>query len=167
MRPRATHPVFGFTLLEICIAMVIAVLIVMVAVPSIKGVLKQNKAQDSFDQFEKLVEEAHFRSISERRAYILIWTPDSELMDRMNIVVRPDVPENDQEREGGNQVSLPTDEAPKIIFPASLLSGQPLAIWTFWSNGSCEPATVKYSGKLGKWTARYNAFTAQPEVSYE
>jgi Tfp pilus assembly protein FimT len=163
---RAPHPASGFTLLEICIALAIAMMIVTIAVPSLKGVLKQNGTQDSFTQFDKLAQEAHSRSISERRAYILIWSPKPDSTEEMQITVRPDTLANKEEAEGVAQVTLKREEAPHISFPATLTK-ETLEIWVFWPNGSCEPAIVKYSGKSGKWTANYNAFTAQAGVSYE
>ena len=145
-------------------AMVIAVVIIGVAVPAIKGVIGDNKAHASFEQFDALAQEAHAKSIAERRAYILIWSPKY-------VMVRPDEPANKAEAKGGTQLPIAENEALEFVPVASLLANDRktpvLAIWTFWPSGVCEPARIRFKGKSGKWVADYNPFTTQAEVRYD
>ncbi len=148
----------AFTIIEVCIALAIAVLMLSVAIPSLTGVMKQNKAQDSFTAFDHLVQEAHDRSVSEQRAYVLVWTPKF-------ILLRPDAPSGKSESDGMQKWPISKDDSVKLFLPAALVS-KPDAIWTFWPSGACEPAIVDYKGSEGAWSADYNAFTVDAKVHY-
>jgi len=63
----------GFTLVELAIAVVILVLLMMLAVPSMNGVLADRRLHRSLDAFNAMVREAHERSIAERRSYLIVW----------------------------------------------------------------------------------------------
>src|SRR5256714_11838028 len=63
----------GFTLVELAIAIVILLLLMMLAVPSINGVLADRRLRRSLDGFNAIVREAQERSITERRPYLIIW----------------------------------------------------------------------------------------------
>jgi hypothetical protein len=67
------------------------------------------------------------------------------------------------------QWRIARDELLELHLPAALNAkgAVPEAIWTFWTNGVCEPAEVRYKGAAGAWSATYNPFTGQPEVHYE
>ena len=153
----------GFTLLEVCIAMIIVLVVVGIAIPSLNGVFSDNQIKSSFQAFDELAQDAHGRAIAEGRPYVLIWGPKE-------ILLRPDEPANKAEAEGLRKVDIPKGEVWNVFFPASLFkkSGKvTAAIWTFWPGGVCEPATVAYQGKTGKWSAVYNPFTVQAETTYE
>jgi len=165
MRRCAPTPASGFTMVEIVIAMAIALIIIAIAIPSVQGVMERNKEQDSFDRFDKLAQQARAKSLDEGRNYILVWALKPGFADEMQILLRPE----GNPDEVTAQLALPVDEVPQIVgWPAKLASGgNPLAIWTFWANGSCEPVVVHCPKKGGGWTAKYNAFTTEAEVSYE
>src|SRR5882724_4346206 len=63
----------GFTLIEIVIAIAILVVALLMAVPSLKGVLADRRLRRSLDDVNRLVLQAQERSISERRAYLIVW----------------------------------------------------------------------------------------------
>jgi hypothetical protein len=63
------------------------------------------------------------------------------------------------------KIKIAKNESFRISFPAALIDAP--AEWIFWPSGNCEPATVSYQGRDGKWTANYSALTARAEtVSY-
>ena len=64
----------GFTLVEIIIAVAIMSTLLLMAVPSLQGVLADRKLRASLDAFNNLVREAQERSVSEDRAYLIVWT---------------------------------------------------------------------------------------------
>src|SRR5437667_8383825 len=72
----------GFTLVEIIIAVFIALLLVTLAVPSLNGVLADKRLHSSLDRFNDLVRQAHERSLAEHRAYLIVW-------DDANIHLQP------------------------------------------------------------------------------
>src|SRR3954462_15693667 len=63
----------GFTLLEICLAVAICLLLVLIAVPSVRGVMAEQRLHATFDAFDGLVRKAQVRSMNERRTYTLVW----------------------------------------------------------------------------------------------
>src|SRR3982075_78226 len=72
MRTRI-HRTAGFTLVELAIAVVIMVVLMMLAVPSMNGVLADRRLRRSLDGFNAIVREAQERSVSERRPYLIVW----------------------------------------------------------------------------------------------
>src|SRR5213080_1260997 len=63
----------AFTLVEIVIAIFILLLLVLLAVPSLNGVLADKRLHRSLDRFNDLVRQAHERSLAEHRAYLIVW----------------------------------------------------------------------------------------------
>ena len=55
------------------IAVVLLVLLMMLAVPSMSGVLADKRLRKSLDSFNAIVREAQQRSMTERRAYLIVW----------------------------------------------------------------------------------------------
>ena len=162
--PRLTaHSQSGFTLLEISLAIMIAVVILAVAIPSLSAVLGKSKAESSFLAFDQMVQEARERAQTEQRNYVIVWGRDRW------VLMRPEQPANRAEAEGLRQWRIAKDETLELHLPAALTAkgATPDAIWTFWTNGVCEPAEVRYKGAAGQWAATYNPFTAQAEVTYE
>ena len=146
----------GFTLVELAIAVVILVLLMMLAVPSMNGVLADRRLHRSLDAFNAMVREAHERSIAERRSYLIVWYDGK-------VGLRPEGLLKGENPEPALKLSLGKNESLKISFPAALVDEVP-AEWIFWPSGNCEPAVVKYRGKDGGWTANYSVLTARAEV---
>lgn len=149
----------GFTLLELGIAVVILVLLMMLAVPSMSGVLADRRLRKSLDGFNAIVREAQERSITERRPYLVILF-DGKIGLRAEGLLRSESPEPEVKLKLGKNESL------NIAFPAALAEKVPPE-WIFWPSGNCEPAVVTYRGRDGSWKANYSALTARSEtVSY-
>jgi type II secretory pathway pseudopilin PulG len=144
----------GFTLLEVCLAVFIAMLLVTLAVPSVSGLLAEQRAKRSFEAFDSLARDAQSRSRSERRAYVLAW-------DRDGIAVRPKEPKSDEELKGVNRIDFAEKETFAIDLPAALVK-TPASEWIFWPTGTCEPATVHH-GEADRWTANYDPLTTRPQ----
>lgn len=149
----------GFTLVELAIAVVILVLLLMLAVPSMSGVLADRRLRRSLDGFNAVVREAQERSMTERRAYLVVLY-DGKIGLRPAGLLRGESPEPEV------KFKLARNESLKLFFPAALVDDAP-AEWIFWPSGNCEPATVTYRGNDGSWKANYSALTARSEtVSY-
>ena len=149
----------GFTLVELAIAVVILVLLMMLAVPSMNGVLADRRLRKSLDGFNAIVREAQGRSILERRPYLIVWAEGK-------IGLRPESLKRGEQPEPALRLKLGRNESIKVSFPAALVDEVPPE-WVFWPSGNCEPAVVSFRGKDGSWTARYSALTAQSEtISY-
>jgi hypothetical protein len=132
----------------------LVMLVLTLAVPSVSGVMAEQRMRRTFDAFDSLVQTAVERSISERQPYLIAWTKDA-------VVLTTD--ERIEDENAGEAVveSLPIgeDEEYGVTFPAAIEKEPPL-VWTFWPTGTCETAVVSYRGGAGSWTVRYNPLTA-------
>jgi prepilin-type N-terminal cleavage/methylation domain-containing protein len=147
----------GFTMIEIAIAVFIALLLLSLAIPSIDGVLADRRLRRSLDEINRLVTIAQEFSVKERRAYLIAW-------EEGQLVVRP---ESLMEGEDGTPVTtlpLQSGDAYQVKFPAALADEAPPE-WIFWPSGTCEPAEVSYKGRDGYWAANFSALTARAELT--
>src|SRR6184192_4787573 len=70
----------AFTLIEIALSIFILLLILLLAVPSLSGVIANRRLKQSLDGFNQVVRQAQERSVTERRAYLLVWSKNSVLL---------------------------------------------------------------------------------------
>ncbi len=131
-------------------------LLLMLAVPSLTGVIASRRLKQSLDGFNNLVREAHQRSVTERRPYLIVW-------GKGGVLLRPEVFAQDEEAKPTAEFRLSKGSLLKLSLPAALAGNHP-AEWIFWSSGNCEPATIQFKGAAGLWTANYSPLTAQPEI---
>ena len=149
----------GFTLVELAIAVVILVLLMMLAIPSMSGVMADRRLHKSLDNFNAIVREAQERSVTERRPYLIVWYEGK-------IGLRPEGLLKSEAAEPAMRMKLGRRETLNVAFPAALMDDAPPQ-WIFWPSGNCEPAVVTYHGQDGSWKAKYSALTARSEtVSY-
>ena len=147
----------AFTLIEIALSIFILLLILLLAVPSFTGVIANRRLKQSLDGFNQLVRQAQERSVTERRACLIVWGKNS-------VLLRPEVFAEGEEEKPTAALGLSKGSWIRISLPAALL-GKPPAEWIFWPSGTCEPATVQFRGPAGTWTANYSPLTAQPELT--
>ena len=147
----------AFTLIEIALSIFILMLLLMLAVPSLSGVIANRRLKQSLDSFNQLVRQAQERSVTERRAYLIVWGKSS-------VVLKPEIFTKDEEEKATAVLRLPKGSWIKVSLPAAL-TGKPPAEWIFWPSGTCEPARVQFRGPAGTWTADYSPLTAQPELT--
>ncbi len=147
----------AFTLIEIALSLFILMLLLMLAVPSLTGVVASRRLKQSLDGFNDLVRQAHERSVTERRPYIIVWGKNS-------VLVRPESFAEDEEAKPAAVYRLSTGTLLRLSLPAALAAKYPPE-WIFWPSGNCEPAIVQFKGPAGLWTANYSPLTAQPEVT--
>jgi hypothetical protein len=143
-------------MIELAIAIFIMVLILMLAVPSINGVLADRRLRRSLDAFNGVVREAQERSVLERRSYLIIWREGK-------VGLRPEGLMKGEDPEPVAMLKFGGGESLRFFFPAAMAE-EPPAEWIFWPSGNCEPAVVSYRGKDGGWTANYSALTGRAEV---
>jgi type II secretory pathway pseudopilin PulG len=147
----------AFTLIEIALSIFILLLLLVLAVPSLSGVIANRRLKQSLDSFNQLVRQAQERSVTERRAYLIAW-------GKNGVLLRPEIFGQNEEEKPTAVLRLSKGSWIKVSLPAALTS-KPPAEWIFWPSGTCEPATVQFRGPAGAWTANYSPLTAQPELT--
>ena len=143
----------GFTLLELCLAIAIALMLVATAVPSLSGLFAEQRLKETYEEFEDLVREARSRSVNERRDYVLVW-------DDQGVSLEPNAPTEADPDESIMRLDLPKGATLTIERPAALVK-KPPAEWIFWKSGNCEPVVITYQGEPGSWIVKYDPLTAR------
>ena len=146
----------GFTLIEIAIAVVILLVVLLLAIPSLNGVLADRRLRRSLDDVNRLVLQAQERSISERRSYLIVWRDKQ-------FALRPEEFLKGEDRKPVATLRWLKGDTFTLTFPAAI-DEEPPSEWIFWPSGNCEPAVVTYRGANGAWKAKYSALTARPEL---
>jgi prepilin-type N-terminal cleavage/methylation domain-containing protein len=147
----------GFTLIEIVIAVFILVMLLLLAVPSLNGVLADKRLHRSLDGFNALVIQAQQKSVAEHRAYLIVWEKD-------NVILRPEAFAKDEEQKPTATFQLERGSALVLRLPAALTK-KAASEWIFWPTGICEPAIVRFEGASGTWTANYSPLTGHGELT--
>ena len=147
----------AFTLIEIALSIFILLLLLVMAVPSLSGVIANRRLKQSLDSFNQIVRQAQEHSVTERRPYLIVWGKNS-------VWLRPEVFAEDEEEKPTTVFRLGKGSWSRLSLPAALTEKHP-AEWVFWPSGICEPATVQFKGPAGAWTANYSPLTAQPELT--
>ena len=150
------HRSRGFTLIEIIIAVAILVVVLMMAVPSLSGVIADRRLRASLDQFNGLVRQAQERSVNEHRPYLIVW-------GKSEVTVQPEVFAKDEEKAPVATFALEHGTILTLTLPAAM--GKTAGEWIFWPTGTCEPASVHYEGRAGTWTANYSPLTGNGELA--
>lgn len=143
----------GFTLLELCLAIAIGVIILTVALPSMTLLFSEQRLRRSFDSFDALASRAQELSMTQRRPYLLVW-------DKSGIGLTP----GDGSDKEVSHLDFAANEQYDIELPAALVPRPPKR-WIFWPSGTCEPANIFYHGGAGTWTARYDPLTVRGMLS--
>lgn len=144
----------GFTLLEICLALAIGLMIIALAVPSIAGLIAEQRLKKSFERFDQMVGTARVRSVTGQRSHVLVWDKKGISL-LLNENATDGAGESTEER-----LAFARDESYEIRRPATLVKDAP-GEWVFWRNGICEPAVVSYTGPAGTWVVNYDALTGR------
>lgn len=147
----------GFTLVEIVIAIFILLLLILLAVPSLNGVLADKRLHRSLNRFNELVREAHERSLAEHRAYLIVWNDTF-------ISLQPAAFMKTEEHQPIDAIPINRHEQWGLELPAALVKKVPPE-WIFWESGVCEPARVRFASNDGTWTADYSPLSGQGELT--
>ncbi len=146
----------GFTLLELCLAVMIGMLLMSIAVPSVTGMLREQRLRESFDAFDDFVRGAQSKAIKERRMVVMVWDKEGISLDS------PDLTE-EEAKSKTERFSFAEDATWNLERPAALVKN-PVWEWPFWRSGACEPVVVNFESPAGTWSAEYNGLTGHGKV---
>jgi type II secretory pathway pseudopilin PulG len=150
------HSRAAFTLIEITLAIAIALIVFAVAIPAISAIAGDDPLEESFRDFDKFVRQAQSRALAEHRDFLLIWQKDG-------ITLEPRVPSAE---DGEGEVDMYSANGAEITLerPAAL-EKKPSGEWPIWRSGACEPVRISYKRDgLGFWVAEYDPLTARSRL---
>ncbi len=150
------HRARGFTLIEIAISVFILMILMLLAIPSVSGVMADRRLQRSLTAMNDIVHQAQERSVKERRPYLLVWQKDA-------VILRPEALEKTDSDTPVAHLDLDKTHNFVLKLPAALQKDAPQQ-WIFWPSGTCEPANVSFRGTDGVWEVNYAPLTAHPEI---
>jgi len=148
-----SSPRTAFTLLEICLTLTIGAVLMLLAVPSVAGLLAEQRLHESYERFQKFADNARAHSLREQQPYTLVW-------QRHGIALIGVERDAHGEPVVVDQMGFDKDEVFDLERPAALTK-KPAAEWTFWPSGVCEPAIVSYKGPSGHWRVSFSALTSR------
>ena len=129
-------------------------MIIALSVPSIAGLLAEQRLKRSFERFDALASTARVRSVTEQRAQVLVW-------DKKGIsLVTMEREEKSALAESGERLNFEGKETYQLKRTAALLKNPP-SEWVFWRNGTCEPVQIAFQGAAGSWLVNYDPLTAR------
>lgn len=145
----------AFTLIEIVLAIAIALIVFAVAIPAISGIVGDDPLEKSYRDFDLFVRQAQSRALAEHRDFVLIW-------ERDGITLEPRIPSAE---DGEAEVSMYSSNGARITLerPAAL-DAKPPGEWPIWRSGVCEPVRITYESDLGFWIADYDPLTARSQL---
>lgn len=146
----------GFTLLEIMLAILIGLLLMSVAVPSVSGLFREQRLKKSYEDFDDFVRKAQLRAVSEGHTFVMTWQDAAATL----VPLDPDAKERDAAPE---IFAVPDGSTFALERPAALVK-KPVAEWPFWRSGTCEPMIVHCQSAAGAWVVEYSGLTARGKV---
>ena len=152
-------PRHGFTLLELMLVVMIGSLIMGVAVPSVAGLMREQKLKQTFEEFDDFVRTAQSRAIGERGTYVMVWEKEG-----INLVPLDPVATGGREAAAAPQTFAFAEDAIWTLQRPAALVKQPVWEWPFWRSGACEPVVVTYESPAGTWMAEYNGLTGRGKL---
>ncbi len=155
----------AFTLIEMCIAICLIILLMGLGLPSLTGQTRMRKLQGAFDRFNAFVERAQQQSVRDGKPYVLAWTRKGtvRLVAAEQLVgVGEDTP---NKRLTAVETFQPESDAEHFtLVREASLSRDPNLRWTFWPTGNCEPVRVRYEAPTGTWSASFNALSGRGTI---
>lgn len=151
----------AFTLIEIMLAIALAVIIMSLAIPVLGSMLSENELEATYKRFDEFVQKARSKAVKERRTYLLIWH-EADAKREGGITLEPEIltsEEAEAEPEG-----FAFGEAEVLLQRPFALEDKPATEWPFWKSGTCEPVRVAYKGKAGSWLAEFDPMTTRGTI---
>jgi type II secretory pathway pseudopilin PulG len=164
----------GFTIIELMVAVMVGLMMLGLAVPSVRGVLEEQRLREKMASFEDVVRRAAAQAVSAKREVRLIWFEDGvrALTDwsAPKAGEEPGLPQREEQAEdagGGESVFYAVGKGEWLsLVRVAAREERPLSEWSFWPSGIREPVEVYYEGPLGKWALRFSALVPDPETVY-
>ncbi len=157
----------GFTLLEMCIVLLLIALLAATAMPALSSAFNERALRDDSHGFSLLVKTAMIRSNEEQRPYILS-------LNGKDLVLAPGAAAGDESATTPPPSSAPDDAsgteqtlANALKFPDATKEhtwdALPAVSWTFEPNGLCPLPRVRFERGASYIELGFNALTGDVE----
>ena len=146
----------GFTLLELMLVVMIGTLIMGVAVPSVAGLLREQKLKQTFEEFDNFVRTAQSTAVQKSGTFVMVWEKDGINLEALDPVAG--------ESAGAPEHFSFSEEATWTLKRPAALVKKPVWEWPFWRSGACEPVVVSYASPAGSWSAEYSGLTGRGKL---
>jgi prepilin-type N-terminal cleavage/methylation domain-containing protein len=147
----------GFTLLELMLAVMIGLLLMGIAVPSVTAMLREQALKRTFEEFDDFVRTAQAKAVKESGTFVMIW-------DKEGIALQPLDSKVGEEAGAVERFSFPEGSHWTLTRPAALVKN-PVWEWPFWKSGACEPVLVAFESPAGSWSVEYNGLTGRGKMT--
>lgn len=165
MKGRGGHEASGFTLLEICMAVVIGLMMLSLALPSMRGLFGEQRLRERMRQFEEVVIKASALANRSNREVRLRWVKLER--DRVGLWMGTvEGGEEVEEGENGTVLEMDRDEKVQVRRLAAMKGVPAPPEWSFWPRSIREPVELSYVGPQGEWVLRFGALVPDPEVVF-
>jgi type II secretory pathway pseudopilin PulG len=145
----------AFTMLELLLAIALAVIILALAIPTLANVLGGQQLEGTFTKFEDFVRQAQTKAMKEKRTILIIWNKEG-------LTLEPEIPSADD--AGVDPPKFAFGEAKLLLDRPFALEKKPSAEWPFWRSGTCEPVRITYEGNAGRWVADFDPLTGRGSI---
>lgn len=145
----------AFTMMEMMLAVALAVVVMALAIPTIGSMFGEDPLQKSFKQIEEFVQKAQAKAVKERRTYLIVWHEGAMTLEPQVLTAEDADVEPESFSFGDAEVTLERPFA---------LEKKPLAEWPFWASGTCEPVRVAFKSDVGSWLAEFDPLTTRGTI---
>jgi type II secretory pathway pseudopilin PulG len=152
MRHRASN---AFTMLELLLALALAVIVLGLAIPTLSNVFGGQPLEEQYGKFEAFVRQAQTRAVKEKRTILILWQKEG-------LTIEPEVLSAEDADVEPPQFAY--GDANLILERPFALEKKPPTEWPFWRSGTCEPVRVTYEGEDGRWIAEFDGLTGRGTV---
>jgi prepilin-type N-terminal cleavage/methylation domain-containing protein len=163
----------GFTIIELMVAVMVGLMMLGLAVPSVRGVLEEQRLREKLASFEEMVRRSAALASKSKKEVRLIWFKDGlrALTDWDQLQqagpAGAEGPRWEQSSGGEEPVFFAVGEDESLsLSRLAARNANPLSEWSFWPSGIREPVEIYYEGPLGKWGLRFSALVPDPEIVY-
>lgn len=163
----------GFTLLELCLALLMVGVMIGVAVPFVSGAFREAPFQDAMTELETAARTARYRAMKEGRPYSISFSGHSFTLGPSGM------PLPDEEEEAGSGEAAGEVEVQKTTLPDGMALlvqrwGQEKffraeeEVWLFYPRGLCEPIRIRLEMEGNYCEASFHPLSAEMEaIHYE
>ena len=166
----------GFTLLEICLVLFIAILLVGFAIPVTASLMSEQRLREPARQLELLVKTARRQAVQENRPYEILMSGTGFLLQPVldaktsEQQLSPPQPVEGEESEAAAEVPVPLEPL-EYRLPADVTyliqhwgvdkAAKPAEDhWVFQATGLCEPMIIRFQREESYLEITFNPLTA-------